>query len=244
RAIFLPLAFLQKELGQEGKVNTIIVAERSSLTAAERQRVPPALASLLKQRATLEDLGLTLHVLEQQQAIALESNRNIINDEVARAAQESASATSLKTVPVLSYLANGISAGERTVPYSLVTAVDGETFGEIENQGRHIIDSYTGLPLIIINEWTARELNVKELEDTVSLEYYVWHEGGRLETKKADFTVAAIVPIAGLAADRDLVPAYPGLSESENISDGHPPFPIDLNRVRKQDEDYWHQYRT
>src|SRR5690349_4039607 len=66
RAIFLPLAFLQKELGQEGKVNTIIVAERSSLTA-ERQRVPPALASLLKERATLEDLGLTLHVLAQQQ---------------------------------------------------------------------------------------------------------------------------------------------------------------------------------
>ena len=244
RAIFVSLSFLQQELGQQGKVNTILVAERSSMKTDERQHVPATLASLLKSKATLEDLGLKLRVLEQQQAIALESNSNIISDPVAQAAQESASALSLKTVSALSYLANGISAGDRTVPYSLVSAVDGATFEEIEHQGRHIIDSYTGLPLIIINDWTARELNVKELEDTVSLEYYVWHEGGRLETKKADFTVAAIVPMSGFAADRDLVPAYPGITESENISDWDPPFPIDLNRVRKQDEDYWHRYRT
>src|SRR6185436_5293559 len=51
-------------------------------------------------------------------------------------------------------------------------------------------------------------------------------------------------PIAGLAADRELVPSYPGITESESMSDWDPPFPIDLNRVRKQDEDYWHQYRA
>ena len=244
RAILVPLSFLQQGLGQEGKINTLLVAERSSLDQNEKQRVPATLALLVKNRASLEDLGLNLRVLRQQRAISLESSSNIINDAVAHAAQETASAYSVETVSVLSYLANGISAGDRTVPYSLVSAVDGKAFEEIERQGRSIIDSYTGLPLIIINDWTARELNVKELEDTVSLEYYVWHEGGRLETKKADFTVAAITPMSGLAADRDLVPAYPGITESENISDWDPPFPIDLHRVRKQDEDYWHQYRT
>jgi putative ABC transport system permease protein len=53
-----------------------------------------------------------------------------------------------------------------------------------------------------------------------------------------------VVPIAGLAADKDLVPAYPGITGSENLSDWNPPFPIDLKRVRPKDEDYWHQYRT
>ena len=53
-----------------------------------------------------------------------------------------------------------------------------------------------------------------------------------------------MAPIAGLAADRELVPEYPGITESENLSDWDPPFPIDLERVRKEDEDYWHQYRT
>src|SRR5204863_9177527 len=34
------------------------------------------------------------------------------------------------------------------------------------------------------------------------------------------------------------------ITESSDMSDWDPPFPIDLSRVRKQDEDYWHQYHT
>jgi len=98
-------------------------------------------------------------------------------------------------------------------------------------------------PPIILNEWTARDLNAKP-GDIVSLEYYLWHEDGRLETKTADFQLAAVVPISGFAADRDLVPEYPGITESEDMSAWDPPFPVDLGRVRKEDEDYWHQYRT
>lgn len=243
RAVFISLSLLQKELDQEGKVNTILVAERPSLDQNERQRVPATLASLLKDKATLEDLGLKLRVLEQQQAIALESNSNIISDAVAQAAQKAAPAMSLKATPVLSYLANSISFGDRAVPYSLVTAVDNESFMQIQRTGHSVIDQYTGRSCADINEWTARELNV-DLENIITLEYYVWAEGGRLETKKEEFAVCGIVPITGLAADRDLVPAYPGITESENISDWDPPFPVDLKRVRKQDEDYWHQYRT
>jgi putative ABC transport system permease protein len=243
RAAFVSLSYLQNELDQAGRTNTILISARSSLDQKARQQMSSALASLLKDKATLDDLGLKLHVLDEQQAIALESSSNIINDEVARAAQEVASSSSLRTVPVLSYLANGISLGDRTVPYSLSTGVDDETFKALAHQGSQLTDSYKGLPPIILNDWTARELKAR-LEDTVTLEYYVWHEGGRLETRKTDFVVVAIVRITGLAADRDLVPSYPGITESENISDWDPPFPVDLSRVRKQDEDYWHQYRT
>ena len=58
------------------------------------------------------------------------------------------------------------------------------------------------------------------------------------------FRVAAAVPIAGAAADRNLAPTYPGISESETLADWDPPFPIDLRRVRRVDEDYWKRYRT
>ena len=243
RAVFVSLPFLQRELGQEGKVNTILIAERSVLDERERQQVPTTIASLLKDKATLEDLGLKLRVLDEQKVLSLESNSNIIDDTVAKAAQESASASSLKTAPILSYLANSISVGDRAVPYSLVTGVDHDDFERVVRTGPSVIDQYTGRPCIVINDWTARELKA-HLEDIVTLEYYVWHEGGRLETKKAEFAVCGITPITGLAADRNLVPDYPGITASENMSDWDPPFPIDLNRVRKQDEDYWHQYRT
>ena len=49
--------------------------------------------------------------------------------------------------------------------------------------GRSVTDQYTGRPCIAINDWTARELNA-DLEDNVTLEYYVWQEGGRLETEE------------------------------------------------------------
>ncbi len=38
---------------------------------------------------------------------------------------------SLRTVPVLSYLANSINSGERSTPYSLVTALDDETLAKL-----------------------------------------------------------------------------------------------------------------
>lgn len=230
RTVFVSLAFLQKELEQDvgiGRINTILVARHQQNAAA-----------LLKEKATLEDFGLKLRVLDNQRGVSLESNSRIINEHVAAAANEAAKALSLRTVPVLSYLANSINAGERSTPYSLVTAVDDLTLTKLANE-----KFMTAKPPIILNDWTARDLNAK-VGDIVSLEYYLWHENGRLETKKADFQLAAVVPISGLAADRDLVPEYPGITESEDMSAWDPPFPIDLGRVRKEDEDYWHQYKT
>ncbi|HKR13714.1 MAG TPA: FtsX-like permease family protein [Pyrinomonadaceae bacterium] len=214
RAVFVPLRFLQRELEQETKINTILIASSSPVD--------------LRNKASLEDLGLKLRTAGD--SLSLESNSNLIGDSVANAANQSAQALSLKTLPIFSYLANSISAGDRSIPYSLVTALD---------------DDETSKPsgTIVLNEWAARELNAQPGQ-TISLEYYIWHEGGRLETRKADFQLAGVVKIGGLAADRDLVPDYPGITESESLADWDPPFPVDLSRVRKQDEDYWDQYRT
>jgi ABC-type antimicrobial peptide transport system permease subunit len=235
RAVFVSLSFLQKELGQDGKVNTILIGRFARTETNNQQQ---SIAALLKNKSTLEDLGLNLRILNNQQSISLESNSRIINEHVAAAADESAKALSLQTMPVLSYLANSINSGDRSVPYSLVTALDSiDKIFKLDSVNR------VNPAPIVLNDWTARDLNAK-LGDIVSLEYYLWHEDGRLETKKADFELAAVVPIAGLAADRDLVPDYPGITESQDLSDWDPPFPIDLGRVRKEDEDYWHQYRT
>jgi putative ABC transport system permease protein len=229
RAVFVSLRLLQNELEQNGKVNTILVAGGSA---------NPSLHALVNDRSTLEDLGLNIRTINQQ-SISLESSSKIINDYVATAAEKAARELSLKSVPILSYLANSISSGERSIPYSLVTALDDETLATLANPPQQALPH----PPIILNEWAARDLNVQP-GATISLEYYLWHEHGRLETKKADFVLSGVAPIAGLAADRDLVPQYPGITGSENLSDWDPPFPIDLNRVREEDEDYWRQYKT
>ena len=52
------------------------------------------------------------------------------------------------------------------------------------------------------------------------------------------------MPIEGLAADRQLAPEYPGISGADSLADWDPPFPIDLSRIRPQDERYWTEFRT
>src|SRR5207247_7478990 len=49
---------------------------------------------------------------------------------------------------------------------------------------------------------------------------------------------------AGTAAHGRPVPAFAGITASQSFGDWDPPFPIDLKRVRRVDEDYWKQYRT
>jgi hypothetical protein len=95
----------------------------------------------------------------------------------------------------------------------------------------------------VLNEWAASELGASKGQP-VTLEYYVWEESGRLSTRSAEFRLAGVVPIEGEAADRDLVPEYPGITSSSSLADWDPPFPIDLSRVRPRDEAYWGEHRT
>lgn len=247
RAVFVSLKALQKSLEQENKANLILVSE--SQTGSTSSQSEQALAQILKGQATIEDLGIKLRVLEDQKSLSLEHESRLITDSLAKAASETASSLSLRTIPIFSYLANTLRVSDRSIPYSLVTAirdgnrelplttVDALPFEEINKSSR---DSRAP---IILNEWAARELAARQ-GDVISMEYYLWHEGGRLETRKAEFQLVSIVPIAGFAADRNLVPEYPGITGSENLADWDPPFPVDLKQIRKRDEDYWDHYGT
>ena len=231
RAVFVPLARLQRDLEQSGRVNAIVVADGGSVR-------PGQLEATLKRHAQLTDYRLSLRPLEEQNAVALEADAGLIDRGKAAEAERAARTDGLQAKPVLTYLANTLQTGVRQVPYSLVAAVDLSTIGaSVERNG----DSAT--PPIVINDWTARELGAS-VGDPLSLDYYVWQEPGFLETRTARFRVAAILPIAGAAADRDLSPSYPGITDADTLGDWDPPFPIDLKRVRPADEDYWRRYRT
>ncbi|HUS11509.1 MAG TPA: ABC transporter permease [Pyrinomonadaceae bacterium] len=237
RAVFVPLNLLQKEIEQPGRANLILISQTSQSADAPAtvRGKKEVLDKILRERTSLEDFGIQLRTVGD--ALSLEHDSKVVSAQLAKTSSEAATAMSLRAMPILSYLANSIGAGGRSIPYSLVTGLDEQSLQTLAPGRSGRADD------IVLNEWAARELGARQ-GDTVSLEYYVWYEGGRLDTKTAEFRVAAIVPIAGLAADQDLVPAYPGITGSENLADWDPPFPVDLKRIRQQDEDYWDQYRT
>lgn len=240
RAIFLPLKKLQRNIEQDNKANAILVSQIHPEQDAPQQRkirVENWLAGMLQKTFTLEDLGLKLRVLEDAQAVSLESDSAVLNDALADKANAAATTLGLKANPFLTYLANSIRVGDKEVPYSLLTATD-EFWPQAGDLSK--TDQPRGL---ILNDWAARDLGAK-VGDDVTFEYYVWKEEGRLDTKQATLKLERIVPMQGLAADRNLAPEYPGISDAKSLADWDPPFPVDLSKVRKIDEEYWDKYRT
>jgi ABC-type antimicrobial peptide transport system permease subunit len=231
RAVFVPLERLQKDLNFTGRANLVLLS-----TQAPAESV----AERLRERFRLEDAGLRLRPRRNSDELVLEQESTILDDRTAERAIEAGKAVGILTRPSLIYLANFMRAGKATVPYSLVAAVDDATLAEIN--GDRPLPATKKTP-ILLNDWAAMDLGVKPGEK-VTLEYFVWTPNGELKTQTSEFELAAVIPIRGLAADRDLAPMYPGITDQATLSGWDPPFPIDLKKVRPRDEQYWQLHRT
>jgi ABC-type antimicrobial peptide transport system permease subunit len=207
-AVFVSLRRLQKDLAQQGRVNTLLLGS----------------TEFPKDKVTLADLGIKVRALPDRGALSIESESAVLNDALVDKVKEVAGPNAH---PVFSYLANSIRVGDRQIPYSLVTA----------------IDKGWSADSIYLNDWAAKDLGAK-VGDSVTLEYYYWEPSGSLITRTASFKLAGVLPMTGMAIDRDLTPEYPGITQAETIGDWDPPFPVDLKRVRPRDEDYWKKYHT
>jgi len=229
RAVFVPLRRLQRNLEQDERVNTVLVSAEGGTAEA--------LSGALKESFTLADVGLKVRAVAKRHGLSLESGSTLLGDALAGQARAAAGRLGMPSSFILTYLANTIRSGAREVPYSLVTAVDENLSVGLD------ADRAGSLPPIALNDWTARELGAK-VGDEVSLDYYLWQEGGGLKTETARFRVTSVVGLDGVAGDPDLAPEYPGITASMSLSDWDPPFPMDLERVRPSDEAYWDRYRT
>ncbi|MEE8526356.1 MAG: FtsX-like permease family protein [Thermoanaerobaculia bacterium] len=249
--VFVPLAALQKALGQQGTVNSLMVA-RSPVSTGEGGKNGAALAAVLDQELQKilqpEDLGIRVEARDGY--LSIESQEFILKPALIRAVETVAADAGAATLPILTYLVNRFELGDRVVPYSTVTALDvgaieaglrGDLGGELV-----LADGSPATTLgedeILLNQWTADEL-AAAVGDRVDLTYFVVGDREDLREETASFRVAGIVPIAGLAADDTLSQEYPGIAGSGNMADWDPPFPIELGRVRPADEEYWDLYR-
>ena len=165
RAAYVPLARLQRDLGQPGKVNTILAADA------------PGIERALKQRYALADLGLRLRVLART---GLPVARKRQRADQRRAGGGCGFAppgrSGLRTEPVLTYLANSMRAGGREIPYSLVTALDSAPRA---CRRRTASRSTSG----------RRAISARRRATRCELDYYVWKSDGRLRTETAHFRV-------------------------------------------------------
>jgi putative ABC transport system permease protein len=223
RAVFVPLSRLQQDLGVLERVNTLLVSGRDATTDATG-----IIEQAVRKGAQLEDVGLnTRAVPGLSSALAIGADGGLLDEARAAAVAKALEGTGLTAQPMFTYLANSLRVGDREVPYSLVTAVNDP-------------NGSNDPTAIVLTDWAANELRAKP-GDSLSMEYYLF-EDGRIVTRTAVLRVTGIVPVS--AGDRDMAPTFPGISDSPTLESWDPPFPIDLRRIRPQDERYWEQYRT
>ena len=239
RTIFVPLERLQRDLDLLHRANMLLVARATPARGNE-----DALTADVEAHADLADLGVRVRPLRGE-VLAVESDTGLLSERVEKGAREAASDIGVEPIPVLTYLATAITANGRETPYSLVSAVPEHVVNSqlpTPNSQLPTPNSQLGTP-IWLTQWTADDLAAKP-GDAVTLEYYLWSDEAGLTTSRAEFIVAGVLPMEGLAIDADLTPQYPGVSTSASITDWDPPFPVDLKRIRPKDEDFWDEYLT
>lgn len=218
---FVSLAYLSREMDVEEKANVLLVAGRTGTSLGLSE-----MKESLKAVWNLSDTGLELRDIPGKNMVELRSNRVFIDPPAASAAQK----YDREVTPVLTYFVNEMRSNDRATPYSFVSA-----------PGLPLIPGGMKDDEIVINRWLALDLGVGE-GDQIELSYYVLGPRRELQEKRSRFRIISIVPMEGMYTDRDLLPDFPGLSGEENCRDWDPGLPIDLDKIRQKDEDYWDSF--
>ena len=214
---FITLPVLQKALGQAEKVNSVFIADTAPISSDQLT-------------LTLEALDLSIQVRENH--FDLQSQQYLLKPVLVENALTVATENGVPTLSTFTYLANTISANDNTVPYSTILALPTDT-------------SEFPVPLaeneIALNAWAADDLSVK-VGDEITMTYYSVGAGEEYTTETASFILKGILPIEGIAADKDIIPEFPGIHDTADMSEWESPFPIDYTLIRNQDEAYWDEY--
>ena len=97
---------------------------------------------------------------------------------------------------------------------------------------------------IALNSWAADDLQAK-IGDPIRMTYFEPESThGKVRERTVELRLAAILPLSGAAADANLTPTLPGVTDQLSIADWNPPFPFDSQRVRPRDEEYWDDHKA
>jgi putative ABC transport system permease protein len=229
---FVSLKLLQDKFGSTNRANLLLGVSALSAELGEnalRDEVDfSKIANAnLKSKWQLADAELELHELPDQNTLELRTPRVFLDPPVVEAALKAAPDARL----IQTYFVNELRIGERSVPYSMVTGA-----------GAPLVPADMKDDEILLNQWIADELQARP-GDSLALRYFAVGAGRALEERTNTFRVRAVVPMTLPWADRGLMPEFPGVAKAESTRDWDGSLPIDMGRIRQQDDQYWMDWR-
>ncbi len=230
---FVPISQLQAKMELSDRANTLLLGGDSSFDL-------PTVNSALQENWELADADLELRELSEQRVIELRTGRVFLDPQVADAAKRAVP----QAVGVLTYFVNELRLGERSTPYSIVTAIGNATDAPVPHYSSLITRHSNNMAddEVVINSWLAEDLQAS-IGDVIEMTYFVFGSMRKLEERSSSFRIREILPMEGAAIDSELMPVFPGLSDAENCRDWEPGIPVELKKIRDKDEEYWDLYR-
>ncbi|TWT29407.1 FtsX-like permease family protein [Posidoniimonas corsicana] len=241
KSIFVSLAAAQQAVELPGKANLLLVgAEKPGVDGGQW------LADNLK--PTLDDYGLSVKAVAHGEAVQVESSQLVLSD---AAVDAITAALNAAPQPAVTYLANTIRHGDKSVPYSTITGVESQA-------GIGPVLGADGEPLspgpdeIILNRWAADALGA-EIGDEFTVTYYEPEttHGELVEAPPLRLRLVGIAELEDsaatarptLASDPTLTPELEGVTDAESINDWDLPFEL-VEPITQADEDYWDLHST
>ncbi len=216
--VFLPLSFLVDKMELKGKANRLLFSNTKNRS---EEKIRDAISKFW----TPEDMALEVFSVNDGKEWEIRSARVFMDDVVVNAAKK----IDPDAKEILTYMVNSFRIGDKETPYSFISA------------GPFMKRQTTSGQDIVINSWMADDLDAS-VGDSIEIVYFVIGPLRKLTEERHWFTISDIVPIAGIYAEKDLMPNLPGLSDAGNCREWEAGVPVVLDKIRDKDEDYWKEY--
>jgi len=223
---YIPLSVLAEKLSKPAMANMILIGGDGA-----RDVSVDKVTKAFRDSWRFDDAGIDFRTEPGQKYVDMVSRRIFIDEPIIDAVQKSTGAN----LEFLTYFVNEITLGEKSTPYSMVTALTIDK--DVALLSAELRDDE-----IMLSRWLADDLGAGS-GDLVQLKYYVVGDGRKLIEKSTQFTVSGILPMSSDAVDSNLMPDFPGIADIDNCRDWEPGIPVDLKRIREKDEKYWDDYK-
>jgi putative ABC transport system permease protein len=232
--------------GNLGRVNALFVKAKKPEDAITENALQAAesLTKAVNDNLALEDLGLRLVPQESHDYFALESEQLILRDSYTDAAMRASKALSWDYSRVMVYFGDEFTTAgkdDTLSMYSTIAAVDFDEvsrppFGPLLPEGARKPKDME----VVVNDFLGTNLKI-EVDDTMHVTYHKVGSHGKKPDGAIDFKVHSVVPMQGnpTASDKGMTPDIPGVTDAKRFQDWkRQPFPLDLRRIPRADNDY------
>jgi len=219
---FVSISQLGKRVGIPGSAN-ILLSPGKDDPEFDAEKLDKALALVWK----TADAGIRLQELDDSGLFQITTDRIFFDDQTAGSIQT----TLPQATPAMTYLANTMAYRGKETPYSFVSAVEDNFLPVKINPGE-----------IVITDWLAEDLGIHP-GDSLFMTYFVLGPLRRFSEKREAFLVSAIIPLPSIPFGKNMMPDFPGMSDAGHCTDWETGTPVDLDRIRDKDEEYWKRYQ-